>query len=256
MITPNDLTTLGHRAVGMTGADVEAVVTRARAAARRAKRPLALADVHTALDDLQGAQANVTDDMLALACLRGAATAVVGHVQGDHVVRAMVLRGGGVHLDLHLCDLDGTPLPDSAARQFSPGGSVLAYTRAVERRMVVRAAPRAAEVRLHDERTVAHAMTMGSADPSDLDLITMLAMQLALSEGYDGYEPMGYGPPDFTLLHRVSGLHADVMSRVRTAREQAERVVATFEPTIRTLADVVRDERVLDAERVETILTE
>ena len=255
MITTTDLTELGHRAHGLTGADIEAVVTRAKATARKTKRQLVTADLHAALDDLHGTRANVTDDMLTLACLRGSATAVVGHVQGDHVVRSMVLRGGVVLLDLHPCNLDGTPLPDAAVKQFgSGGGSVLAYVRALERRMIVHAAPRAAEVRLHGERTVAHAMTMGSDDPSELDAITMLAVQIALSEGYNDVEPVGYGPPDFALLHRVPGLHADVMGKVRTAREQSERIVTTFATTIRALADAIEEHRVLNADSIHSVV--
>ena len=265
MITANELSALSHAAVGLSGADLEALVKRARGRARRAGRSVEASDLHGELDGILRRGGGFPERTLDALAYHAAAKAVVAYAIGAGTISYITLDASGLRMRMDGAHGDQTAGHHKTGGDESDvgGGSDvgaadtnLSYAdeASIERTIVLLFAGRASEALL-GRRTVIYAAATGAAgEPSDLDAATALALQLELSCGADGHEPIGYGGVSFALLHTVPGLHRRVAARLARGRKDAERLVNTFEREVREAARMIRSERLVEGRRIAALL--
>ena len=243
MITSTELTAISHAAVGLTGADIEAIVKRARGRARRAKRTVEAADVHAELDAVFERSGGFSEPVLEALAFHAAARAVVIHATDAGTVRTIALDPNGLRFRMEEANAQD---PEMDLRY--------ADEQTVERAIVTLMAGRASESLLGRHTMIHVSRSHTGDDLSDLDTATALAIRLELLSTSDGSEPIGFGGVGYALLHTVNGLRERVAKRLERARRDAERLVQTFEREVREAARMIRTERVVEGKRIEELL--
>ena len=242
MITRSEVRAISHASAGLSGADLEAVVKRARGRARRAKRTIETADLHAELDAaLDKGNGAFSERALEVLSFHAGARAIVTYVVDAGTVRYINLGPSGLRMRM-----------DDPVEADGSMDTLAMDELHAERLMTSLLAGRASEALL-GRSTLTYA-TISASGLSDLDAATWLAMNLELATGSSERGPIGYGGVTFELLLRVPGLQERVAARIGRAGKDADRLVRTFEPQVREAARLIRTEPLVDGPRIKALL--
>lgn len=228
-LTDADLTGLGSKAAGMSGADIAAWVRSARGLARREKRPLSVEYLETTLNDLRPP---VSSDLQWQIAVHEAGHAVVGAATGIARPQSLAIHDGG-----------------GMTRQ-----SLLRHS---QRRDEVRASlaidfgGRAAEILVFGEPSGG----AGGDSSSDLARATQTAAAMELSWGLgDGL--LWLGDPETVLARlRIEPLlRARVEARLREAQARATRIVEANRSVLEEMAAALVQTGLLTGPALETLV--
>lgn len=224
----NDLMPVALAARGSTGADVEAYVRRARGAARRARRPLQLADV---LAEVRMNREPPTQQERRLIAVHEAGHAVVA-----------TLLGGMKVVGVSIGDLDGLTQVADIDRAALLGHcnnvlSMLMAGRAAEE-LVLGAASAGA----------------GGSETSDLSLATELAKKIELKFGFGEYGPLYLGEGRYDPLTVVPGLLKSVSKRLNHAMSEAKELLARNRAAFDAVTEALDRSGYLSAAEVQELI--
>ncbi|WP_048710287.1 AAA family ATPase [Microvirga massiliensis] len=224
-----DLLPLALAARGATGADVEAVVRRAKGGARRARRPLRLDDL---MAEIRANQKPMTPEVRRRIAIH----------EAGHVVVSRILGIGS---------LIGVSLHDSGGFTDIEGGLDGAATLPVlERMMTLLLAGRVAE------RLVLGNVSIGAGliPDSDLGRATDIARSIELRYGLGliGNVYIDEGVPD--ALMRIPGLIAAVKARLDDAFERATAILSEHRAELERVAVALEKAGYLSGEEVEALV--
>lgn len=224
---------LAARALGLTGADVQRIVKEAKAAARRQRRPLALADL----------EAGIRHHRPQLSPERLRATAV--HEAG-HLL---------VHYMLGLGPIKGVTIDDESGGGYgSLGFDTQHYMRRdwFEDLMTMLLAGRAAETLVFVEPGTG----AGGSDDSDLARATAIAFALERTLGFGQKLPLLYRPHPrpAVALDADPVLAARVHGHLERAEERAGRLITEHRRGFEALVEALIEAQALDGADVVRIL--
>lgn len=224
----NDLMPVALAARGSTGADAEAYVRRARGAARRARRPLQLADL---LAEVRMNREPPTQEERRLIAVHEAGHAVVA-----------TLLGGMKVVGVSVGDLDGLTQVADIDRAASLGHcnnvlSMLMAGRAAEE-LVLGAASAGA----------------GGSETSDLSLATELAKKIELKFGFGEYGPLYLGEGRYDPLTVVPGLLKSVSKRLNHAMSEAKELLARNRAAFDAVTEALDRNGYLSAAEVQELI--
>lgn len=224
-----DLTGLGSRTAGMSGADIAAWVRSARALARREKRPLSVEHLEATLNDLRPP---VSPELQWQIAVHEAGHAVVGAATGIARPQSLAIHDGG-----------------GMTRQ-----SLLRHS---QRRDEVRDAlaidfgGRAAEILVFGEPSGG----AGGDNTSDLARATQTAAAMELSWGL-GDDLLWLGDPE-TVLARLRiepVLRARVEARLREAQARAARIIEANHAVLEEMAAALVQTSLLTGPALEALV--
>ncbi|MCO5081319.1 MAG: AAA family ATPase [Rhizobiaceae bacterium] len=224
----NDLMPVALAARGSTGADVEAFVRRARGAARRARRPLHLADL---LAEVRLNREPPTQEERRLIAVHEAGHAVVAS-----------LLGGMEVVGVSIGDLEGLTQVANVDRAASLDHcnnvlSMLMAGRAAEELVLGTASAGA-----------------GGSETSDLALATELAKKIELRFGFGQYGPLYLGEGRYDPLTTVPGLLQSVSKRLTHATSQAKELLARNRAAFDTVTEALDKNGYLSALEVKELI--
>lgn len=224
-----NLTGLGSKAAGMSGADIAAWVRSARALARREKRPLSVEHLETTLNDLRPP---VSPELQWQIAVHEAGHAVVGAATGIARPQSLAIHDGG-----------------GMTRQ-----SLLRHS---QRRDEVRDAlaidfgGRAAEILVFGEPSGG----AGGDSTSDLARATQTAAAMELSWGL-GDDLLWLGDPEtvLTRLRIEPLLRARVEARLREAQARAARIIEANHAVLEEMAAALVQTSLLTGPALEALV--
>ncbi|WP_158555039.1 AAA family ATPase [Fulvimarina endophytica] len=232
-VTPaSPLDCLSRRMLGLTGADVERVLREARGRARRARRPLTLADLEAVVGS---DRKELPEGLRRRMAIHEAGHAIVGHVLklGRVIAVSIEDAGGGFTASLHEGDDDADEgwLMGRIAQLL--GGRV------------------AEEIVLGTIATGG-----GGVETSDLALATRVAVSLETAYGFGSDRPLTFRSSEWAqgLLLRGGPLADRVEERLRTGEELARTTIEANQPLLTRLADALLAAGTLDADEIAAIL--
>lgn len=225
-VTDTDLDRLADQLLGLSGAEVAAVLRDARTRARAAERELTLTDLQAAADAVQP---NPDQDLLWRVCVHEAGHVVAGHLLSlPPATSARVTPRGGEVLRAHL-----PHMTDRTVRDV----------------MCAVLAGRAAEAILLGDISSGGGEGMGS----DLAQATELAIRFEAGFGFG--ETLAWIPPDTP----IPLLPENLRNRVETALQDANRSVHALlegrQDLIRHVATALLERRELDADAIAMLFT-
>jgi len=225
-VTDADLDRLADQLLGLSGAEVAAVIRDARTRARAAERELTLADLQAAADAVQP---DPDPELLWRVCIHEAGHVVAGHLLGlPPATSARVTPRGGEVLRAHL-----PHMTDRTVRDM----------------MCAMLAGRAAEAIFLGDISSGGGEGMGS----DLAQATELATRFEAGFGFG--ETLAWIPPD-TPIPLIPG---DLRKRVEAALQDANRTVHALlegqQDLIRHVATALLERRELDADAIAMLFT-
>lgn len=226
-VTDADLDRLADQLLGLSGAEVAAVIRDARTKARSAERELTLTDLQAAADAVQPSP---DQDLLWRVCIHEAGHVVAGHLLGlPPATSARVTPRGGEVLRAHL-----PSMTDRTVRDL----------------MCAVLAGRAAEAHFFGDISSGGGEGMGS----DLAQATELATRFEAGFGFG--ETLAWIPPDTP----VPLLPENLRKRVEAALQDANRTVHALlegqQDLIRHVATALLERRELDADEIAALLAE
>ena len=225
-LSDTDLTPLAAIAVGATGADAEAWVRRARAAARRAGRPVEVGDLR---ETVLEARDDLPPDMLWRVCVHEAGHAVAAAVVGNGKIRDACVGPGGSFV---FTEQAVEPLTSAV----------------VHKRLVQIFGGRAAEIRFFG----APSAGAGGSAASDLAQATSMAARAEMTQGL-GETTLWLGDCEATQSI-PAGMLERIEKRLIDAEKHALDLVAQHEAAIVSFAKELRAQRYLDAEAASQVL--
>jgi cell division protease FtsH len=226
-VTDADLDRLADQLLGLSGAEVAAVIRDARTRSRASGRELTLTDLQTAADAVQP---NLDPDLLWRVCIHEAGHIVAGHMLNlPPATSARVTPRGGEVLRAHL-----PHMTDRTVRDV----------------MYAVLAGRAAEALFFGDISSGGGEGMGS----DLAQATELATRFEAGFGFG--ETLAWIPPDTP----VPLLPEAIRQRVEAALQDANRTVHALleeqQGLIRHVATALSERRELDAHEIAALLAE
>lgn len=224
LLPDTDLMQLAVASQGATGADVEAVVRRAKGAARRAKRPLALSDL---LAEIQASQPSIpAEDRERIAIHEAGHALAASELQpGKLIGISLHSRGGAVEIDSKIT-----------------GAATL--TR-LQEEMTILLAGRAAERLILGKASVGAGMDRSS----DLGLATGIACSIELRAGLGQFGNIFVDHSyDLTM---IPGLLVAVRGHLDDAEARASLILKQREPALRALAKALETRGYLSGDDIE-----
>lgn len=224
-----DLSPVALASVGMTGADVESFVRRARGAARRARRAMDLSDL------VQAAMAgkfDMPDNGRRICAIHEAGHVVAALTLGcAEVMGASLKAGGGA---THLKDITQT----ATSAQLDDMVVLLMSGRAAEKLLM-------------------GAVTIGSGGRagSDLDLATKLARDIELRFGFGKAGPIYLEGKTTEELLQVPWLFAAISDRLKAAELRAGELLAKHKDIVVSISDALAETGYLSAQRIREIMS-
>lgn len=223
-----DLAPLGEACRGRTGADVEAIVRRARGAARRRRRPLELADI--------------TSEIAPPSFRAGepARRSAAFHEAG-HAIVAMMLNTFEV-VSANISGMDGvtrTKVDEEIADQGW-----------LDDVLAVCMAGRAAE-RIALGRVTAGA---GGRAGSDLDHATRIAIEMEIRFGFGENGPLYLDCSDRRQALSLPGIMAAVRARLAKAEVRAAEIIKKEQPALKRIADALLADNEVDGPELRRLL--
>ncbi|AOO82223.1 hypothetical protein BHK69_18830 [Bosea vaviloviae] len=227
LLADTDLTQLAIASQGATGADIEAIVRRAKGAARRERRPLAISDL---LGEIRSGQPSIPAEHR---------WRIAVHEVG-HAVVARELQTGAI-LGLSIHDLGGTlHIENNIA-----GTATLARLKA---EMAVLLAGRAAERLVLGEASIGS----GMLPTSDLGRATGLACAIEARCGMGQFGSVYIEiANDFA---NIPGLLTAVRKQLHEAEERAADILIDRMATLRTVAAELERRGYLSGDEIERII--
>ncbi|MGO4917873.1 AAA family ATPase [Pseudogemmobacter sp. W21_MBD1_M6] len=230
-LADQDLTSLGSKATGMSGADIAAWVRSARALARREKRPLGVEHLETTLHELRPP---VSSELQWQIAVHEAGHAVVGAATGIARPQMLAIQGGGGVTQQFLLRRGQrrAELIDALANDL--GG-------------------RAAEIAIFGEPSGG----AGGDSTSDLARASQTAAGMELSWGL-GQDLVWLGDPE-TVLARLRiepYLRARVEARLQEAQARALRIVEANRPVLEDMATALVRTGVLTGPALEALVAQ
>jgi AAA+ superfamily predicted ATPase len=217
MIPEPDLDRVSEQLVGLSGAEVAALLREARTGARKAGRDLALADLQAAADRVQP---QLGDALMRRVAVHEAAHVIAGHAIG---------------------------LPAATLARISPrGGEVIrphlnAMTERDIRGMTAAVlAGRAAEDIIFGDVTSGG----GTGSSSDLAQATSLGIRAECAFGFG--PSLSWISPDTPPTLLPAPVRDRVEDRLRAAQEEARRIISRHRDTVERIADALLEHRELD----------
>lgn len=217
VIADPDLNRVSEQLVGLSGAEVAALLREARTGARKAGRELALEDLQTVADRVLP---QLSDALMRRVAIHEAAHVVVGHIMGlPAVTLARISPRGGEVVRPHLNTMTARDIRGMIA-------AVLAGREA--------------------EEVICGDVTSGGGTGSNSDLAQ------ATSLGIRAECAFGFGPslswisPDTPLALLPDAVRNRVEDRLQAGQEEARRVISRHRDTVERVADALLDHRELD----------
>lgn len=224
-----DLMPLALAARGATGADVEAFVRRAKGAARRAKRPLALDDV---LAEIRAGRTGLPAQHRRRIAIHEAGHAIVSHELQTGAPVGLSLHDEGGSFDL-AADLSGASTLERCQAEIA-----------------VLLAGRVAEHLLLGDVSIGS----GLAPASDLCRATNIACAI---EGRCGIGQFGsVYIENATDFANIPGLLTAVQGQLNRAEAKATEIMSRRETALRALSDALAETGYLSAEQIEQIISD
>jgi len=227
-----DLQHLAHCARGGTGADVEAWVRRAKSAARRDDRPLAIDDIHRAM---RSERDYLTPHLRNAVCVH----------EAGHVVAIAALERA-VPDAVWLTNAGGNTLSDvTLASHATLGG--------LERQITIMLSGRAAELILLglDGVTVG----AGAGDDSDLSRATALAFDIEARYGLGESGLLRLPEAALTSRYLDNEVRARIQDRLHACFQDATRVLSEHRGAVVAVAKELDENGFLNCVSLRTILT-
>lgn len=212
-----DLASVCARAVGLSGAQIANAVKTARAAARRARRDLAVDDLRTAIERIKPPIAPALGWAVAL---HECGHAIVGHATGRARPKLLTLFEGGGRADM-------THLPSAMRRcDIENDIALLLGGRAAERLILGRPSGGA-----------------GGREDSDLALATQRAAGLEMSFGLGESGTVWMGPPSAAVdrLRLDPSLKERVQDHLTRAENAAIKILSENRQTLVAMARLLLD---------------
>jgi ATP-dependent Zn protease len=217
VIPEPDLDRISEQLVGLSGAEVAALLRAARTAARKAGRDLALEDLQEAADRVQ--------PQLGDALMRRIAVHEAAHVVADHVLG----------------------LPAATLARISPrGGEVVRPHRNAMTARDIRGMIAAVLAGREAEEIIFGDVTSGGGTGSNSDLAQ------ATSLGVRAECAFGFGPdlcwisPDTPITLLPAPVRGRVEERLQAGQEEARRIISRHRDTVERVADALLEHRELD----------
>ena len=232
-ITPSPLRRLALAAQGMTGADIERIIREARRKARRARRPLAYADIQSAI---AGSAERPSPALKWRISVHEAGHALMWSLTGIGTVVSMTTgqaRGGDTRVEI------STETTQTEAGMMSLIACILGG--------------RAAELTILGEAMIGS----GGSDRSDLAMATGHATHLETMLGCSSSKPLLYMPPE-RISHDLRfdpNLAARVHQRLDTAMNIALDAMREHRDVLLSLAKALDTATYLDGSHVIDILS-
>lgn len=216
---------LADALLGLTGAEIAALLREARTRARAARRDLALPDVVAAAD---ARLPRHTPGLLWRVAVHEAGHVFAGHLLGlEPPTRVRISARGGQVL---------RPAPALLTQATIPA------------RLQMQLAGRAAEALFFE----AVSSGGGGGDESDLARATQLAL---MAEACFGFGPtLAWYPAEQPLMHMPRDLRNRVEARLGQAQTEVMALLADFRPELRRLAEALHAARELEAAALERLL--
>jgi len=225
-VSDTDLDRLADQLLGLSGAEVAAVIRDGRTRARSAERELTLADLQAAADAVQP---NPDPELLWRVCVHEA-----GHVVTGHLLR----------------------LPPATSARVTPrGGEVLRAhlpsmtDRTVRDLMCAVLAGRAAEALFFGDISSGGGEGMGS----DLAQATELAIRFEAGFGFG--ETLAWIPPDTPIPLLPENLRNRVEAALQDANRSVHALLEGRQDLIRHVATALLERRELDADAIAMLFT-
>lgn len=226
-----DLSQFALQMIGMSGAEIAELVRRARAQARKHRRPLQKGDLETALQVTRPALADAVRHCIAV------------HEAG-HAVVAMVTRNVAPHLL--------AVLPNGSGLMQKPTPPQIENSASLKNELAVLLAGRAAEQLVLGEISTG----AGGDDRSDLAQATHLAVALetSLGLGSDGLCWLGTPQHMIPQLSQNPGLRERVETHLAEAETRATAILHQYRPILDRLTTRLCETGVLTEHDLEPIL--
>lgn len=219
---------LASAARGVTGADVESYVRRAKGTARRAGRSIELGDL---LAEIHRGKCPMPDEIRWRMAIH----------EAGHVVASWVL-GFGAIVDVHLNE-DGGQL---MLKRAIDGSATLAR---LEAALATLLAGRVAEEIELGEASIG----AGLGWQSDLARATDIALDIELRFGLGGFGILHMERTESELV-RIEGLMQVVSERLRVAAERSKTLLQERRPTLRIIANALAEAGYLPRSRINELL--
>lgn len=226
-VTDADLDRLADQLLGLSGAEVAAVIRDARTKARSAERELALADLQTAADAVQP-----NPDQ---ALLWRVAVHEAGHIVAGHLLNLPPAKSARV-----------TPRGGEVLRAHLPSRT----SRTVRDVMCAVLAGRAAEALFFGDISSGGGEGMGS----DLAQATELATRFEAEFGFG--ETLAWIPRDTPVPLLPENLRKRVEAALQDANRSVHGLLEGRQDLIRHVATALLERRELDADEIATLLAE
>lgn len=225
-----DLMPAALAARGGTGADVEAWVRRAKAAARRARRDLCVDDL---LDQIRAGRPPMSDDARRRISVHEAGHAIVGKAlnTGRFVGVSIHEHGGTTEFENAF---DGTTTEEQACRHIA-----VALAGRVAERMIL------GDVGIGS----------GNGPQSDLAGATRLARMLETHYGFGGFGSIFIGDGYVDNLPRYPGLLEAIKARLDAAEERAMSILSVRRQQLEAIAAELDRRGYLSSDDIETMLS-
>lgn len=226
-VTDADLDRLADQLLGLSGAEVAAVIRDARTRARASNRELTLTDLQAAADAVQP---NPDQDLLWRVCIHEAGHVVAGHLLGlPPATSARVTPRGGEVLRAHL-----PHMTDRTVRDV----------------MCAVLAGRAAESLFFGDISSGGGEGIGS----DLAQATELATRFEAGFGFG--ETLAWIPPDTPVPLLPENLRKRVEAALQDANQSVHALLEGQQDLIRHVATALLERRELDADEIAALLAE
>lgn len=225
-VTDADLDRLADQLLGLSGAEVAAVIRDSRTRARASGRELTLTDLQTAADAVQP---NLDQDLLWRVCIHEAGHIVAGHMLNlPPATSARVTPRGGEVLRAHL-----PHMTDRTVRDV----------------MCAVLAGRAAEALFFGDISSGGGEGMGS----DLAQATELATRFEAGFGFG--ETLAWIPPDTPVPLLPEAIRQRVEAALQDAHRTVHGLLEEQQDLIRHVATALSERRELDADEIAALFT-
>ena len=226
-VTDADLDRLADQLLGLSGAEVAAVIRDSRTRARASGRELTLTDLQAAADAVQP---NLDQDLLWRVCIHEAGHIVAGHMLNlPSATSARVTPRGGEVLRAHL-----PHMTDRTVRDV----------------MCAALAGRTAEALVFGDISSGGGEGIGS----DLAQATELATRFEAGFGFG--ETLAWIPPDTPIPLLPENLRNRVEAALQDANRSVHALLEGQRDLIRHVATGLSERRELDADEIATLLAE